>query len=487
MTFTKNRQILVNHQKNEGYFRKLAWALIAGISLYSVYLINKLPNSVSFNKAFIGLAIVWIGIFPGIQYLLDRKRSPIPFFPLVGMYYVTNYGLPIFATNADRDMKFPLSSVTEGALCLAMIGLLGLNIAFFATRFFLLNKITPIKFLKTYSLPKLINVLVVLLTAHLAFLYVPFVKTIPSLDQFLDPIGFVAFGMFLIFWMRGQLSSLPLKIFIGIAFLLEIVSRFASGALAQVMFLGLFIAVIIWYECKKIPIVLIGSILLFFITFNSIKPEFRSLTWDGEYAESSPIEKAQLFINIAIDHYFYSGSNEIAKNTIENSTDSAVDRTATIALFSSVIEDTPKLVSYWNGETYRYLLVSFIPRFIWADKPNNSVGNEFGRRYSYLGEDDFGTSLNLPWIVEMYANFGYLGVLIGMPLVGIFLSIFDLVFNSLKMESLDVALSATILLNLIYEDSNFTVMVGAVIPFILVLYVIFTFFVGSQSNQIKKV
>ncbi len=486
------QQILQNYFKtqvaNERYIKRLAWVLLFVLIVYSFFLLDNRPKVVSLDKAYLALGIAWLGFLPSIQYLFDhRDRPPIPFFPLVGLFYTTSFGLPIFVSKAGLTGRSSLVNVTDAALLLVFLGVLGMNIAFYISKYSLWRKVAPIQFLESYSSAKLIPVLRVLLLSHIAFIYIPFIQRIPSIGQLLEPFGYIAYGMFYIIWSRGQLPSISTRFFIGICFSLELIKRFSSGAVAQVGILALFMILIIWYERKRIPIILIGILLLFFVAFNSIKGEYRALTWgEGAYSQSSPIEKAQLFIDIAIKRYFSPDNTSQSKANLETSSELAVSRTAHIILFSEVIEDTPKLVPYWGGKTYAPLFTSYIPRALWPDKPIENTGNVFGRRYRYLGSNDYGTSWNLPWIVEMYINFGNSGVLTGMSLVGLLLAFLDQKLNSPRMGSMQVVIGATILLGLFYQESNFSLMVGAVIPLSVALYIIFRYLFGSNPQQMRK-
>lgn len=113
----------------------------------------------------------------------------------------------------------------------------------------------------------------------------------------------------------------------------------------------------------------------------------------------------------------------------------------------------------------------------------SGVGNIFGRRYNYLSRNDFTTAFNLPWIVEMYANFGYLGVLIGMPLVGLLLAFLEQKLNHPSMNMLEFVLGATVLFRLVYQESDFSLMTGSVVTLSLSLYVLLKFCLGSQEQR----
>jgi hypothetical protein len=99
--------------------------------------------------------------------------------------------------------------------------------------------------------------------------------------------------------------------------------------------------------------------------------------------------------------------------------DIASMRLAQFTVFGEVIEDTPAMVPFWAGESYYPILFKPIPRFIMPDKPEEVSGSWFGHRYGLITPENITTSINLPQIVELYGNFGLIGVIAGMFIFGL--------------------------------------------------------------------
>jgi hypothetical protein len=479
----KKRTLTNAELANRRYFRRLRWFLIVALVAGSSYLLDKRPESISFENSLLALGITWLGLLPSFQYLLDRNRPPIPFFPLVGIFYATSFGLPMFAGDLELTGKWSLSNVTSTALTLVLLGVAGMNIAFFISKFVLWKKVSKIRISESYSLGKLLTLLWLLLISHIAFIYIPSIQKIPSIGQLLDPVGYIAYGMFYILWSRGKLPAIQIWILLGVFVPLEVLKRFVSGLLAEVMTLGLYMVIVSWSERKRIPIIFISTTLLIYLVFSPVKAEFRTVTWFSNNSSNiSILDKAQLFIDLAIKHYQNSTTNSSDKSS-EDLAGSLVSRSSIITVFSEVVKDTPSRVPYWNGETYLPLFTSYIPRIVWPDKPVLTTGNAFGRRYNYLRKTDFETSFNLPWIVEMYANFGSLGVLIGMPLAGVLLAFLEQKFNYPGMNSVELVFGATLLFRLFYQESSFALMLGAIVNLSLALYVLFKVFLGGKKRR----
>ncbi len=140
--------------------------------------------------------------------------------------------------------------------------------------------------------------------------------------------------------------------------------------------------------------------------------------------------------------------------------------TATIRRFSSdvyfdrVYRYTPSVVPYWDGETLTPLRYSLIPRLIMPSKPEEVLGQKFGHAYRVLYPDDKITSMNVPWVVELYANFGRSGVAIGMFVLGGLLGALATLVSRLANRSDASIVIAGVLFPLFYAGSNISLMFG---------------------------
>lgn len=455
MNYSSNAQSRVEtYRQNKKYAQRLSLSLLALLTLSSFYLLASSPASDTSSKPLLAIAIVWLGLLPSFQFLLNKDRSSIPFLPLVGLFYSTSFGLPIFVTD-NRTHAWSLSGVSEQSLMLVVIGLLLMNISFYASRSTVWKHTTHIEILGGYSSKGMVKVSWLLLLAYLINLYIPAVRVLPSISQLLQPLGYISCGLFYILWLDGKVSKVQ-KWLLSVVFLpLYLLPLLASGSLAQVMLLTLFMLLVVWRVSQRIPFVLVAVLLSAYLFFSPVKIQYRYQAWSPNN-NLGLFDKIELFWDLALDHHLSGNSKPTEVN-------SAVDRSAHIVLLSNVIKDTPSIAPFWNGETYVPLFSKFIPRALWPDKPSETVGNDFGRRYKYLGPADFSTSFNLPIIVEMYINFGETGIFLGMSLLGVLMAFLDKKFNGINMNSLEFLVGATCLFSLTYQESNFSLLFGQVI------------------------
>lgn len=148
---------------------------------------------------------------------------------------------------------------------------------------------------------------------------------------------------------------------------------------------------------------------------------------------------------------------------------------STYRTFYSMVERFPAEYSYMLGQTFLYVFVLFIPRAIWAGKPDNPVRDMIERSLNKRARVSGTAVAN---IGEFYANFGVLGIVAFMYLIGwITSSLKHAIFNSIpcqnKAESKYIAYS--IIFPLFFQwiargnfSGNFYMTIFAMLPFIVI-------------------
>lgn len=101
-------------------------------------------------------------------------------------------------------------------------------------------------------------------------------------------------------------------------------------------------------------------------------------------------------------------------STASNSIRSLMNRFVGLDSFSIIIAN-PK---YQRGRTLTLFFIAFIPRFLWSEKPVLDVGRKFAVEY-WNQPVNVQNSRAPTAIGELYWNFGLIGVLIGMFILGV--------------------------------------------------------------------
>lgn len=94
-----------------------------------------------------------------------------------------------------------------------------------------------------------------------------------------------------------------------------------------------------------------------------------------------------------------------------------IERSSSQANVERVFDHTGVDIPYLKGSTLVALPLAFVPRLILPDKQDVQVGQLYARTFFHTASDDF-TYISVSELGELYWNFGWLGVVIGMTLTG---------------------------------------------------------------------
>ena len=81
-----------------------------------------------------------------------------------------------------------------------------------------------------------------------------------------------------------------------------------------------------------------------------------------------------------------------------------------------IVNGTGNTQEFQRGHTLAPLLTAFIPRSLWPDKPDVQTGQLVNKEFHV--SDEAATNISPSHLGELYWNFGWLGVLAGMPVIG---------------------------------------------------------------------
>ncbi|MFH1702701.1 MAG: hypothetical protein ABIB41_04595 [Nitrospirota bacterium] len=424
------------------------------------------PGEPTILQRLLASLILVLGFIPTFIYI-KRNESGIPFLPLFGVIYSIYYALPIFILEEYTVGLTFLSHVSlEKALLLATVGLFMLLLSFYKLPGKSIGRHLPR--ISIYWNPQKAKFWAIILSVFgLLINYLSLIVQVPTqftaVIHFLSQLSIVGMGVLLILQLQGQLNKAGKILLWGIFLPLIILIRLGTGFIAPTLFIIIFLSLTYWHFRRKIPWkIAVGTVLLFIILL-SIRGEFRELTWGGgAYAGKNPIEKSMLFSELV-----FTERESYAKGFEFTST-----RTAHILTFGHVVDLTPETVPYWMGKTYLALPWTPIPRVIFPWKPEKTLGQEFGHRYSLLYLSDYTTSYNFCQLIEMYANFGIIGVIIGMFIVGvIYRSLYEMLCHPKAGEG-GLLIGLFIFMGLANIESDFSLVFGGVIYNIVLLVII---------------
>jgi hypothetical protein len=442
------------------YFRVLA----AAVPVAAVLLVAFHPPSLTETQALLAAAVGVMGCVPGLLYLRGGAAEPFPLLPLNSLFYSLGFGFSAFFPTLDWMGSSPDAITKALWLTLAALGAL---YAGYALGRPLVARLRPVHIPMAASPGRLRAFAWGFCAVHLVFLYVPRVARIPSLEHLLEPLGWLAMGLLFLQYLRGRLPLAEAVLFFGVALPAELFSRLLTGLLYDVGLVFAFLGLAYWRERRRVPWLAGVLLAALFLSLNPVKFGYRGAV-KMMPENASPAEKAKAFL--AMTASYYTGRTE---RVTEEAVGSSVGRVGLLlAIFARVVDLTPETVPYWGGETYVYFASGLVPRALWSDKPNAAFGNEFGHRYGVLHPGVYDTSVNVPWLVEFYMNFGPAAVPVGMLLVGLGLRLLARKLDNPRANDCEYVLGLTLCFQLCWAESNLALMWGGLLQTALALYVV---------------
>jgi hypothetical protein len=267
---------------------------------------------------------------------------------------------------------------------------------------------------------------------------------------------------------------LPMALLLG--------SGLSNGQLAGVVTMVGWVSLVVMRTKKRVPVELLIGAFLFFLIFQPVKFYVREIAWT-EGVDLGPIQTIKMYVQGFRETY--GSANGLFKghsDTLNNS----FTRINHLATTAAIIRDTPSQQPFILGSSYLPLLTKWIPRVIWPNKPEERFGNEWARQYGYLGQNDTVTSFNLPWLPETYMNFGWYGIVGIMLLIGILYRYLWVILMENSQIPVGYTVALVVAQSLVFSESNFSLQVGSLIIFAVVLWFLSVFLtlagVRSEPN-----
>jgi hypothetical protein len=104
-----------------------------------------------------------------------------------------------------------------------------------------------------------------------------------------------------------------------------------------------------------------------------------------------------------------------------------VERLSLKGSVETIVTKTGDITPFQHGYTLAPLISTFVPRLIWPDKPSIAVGRVMNKEFRVSDVAD--TYISPSHLGELYWNFGWAGVAIGMTLIGLLLGYLGARFN----------------------------------------------------------
>ena len=454
--------------------------LTAGLAYTSSY-------EVSVVQGVFAFLLCWMP-WGAYRHWLRSDRRTIPLFPLLGAMFWMAYAVPLFWAQHIVTGIFGRRVLTESAITEAMfLGLLGVACLWLGMRLSPFFKGLPNIKRDVSSNPAKLNYLrVIFVLGTLVKIFVPITafggEGRQIISNFEITVPVVSFAIFVRHYLRGRLHKFD-KILIGGYGLVSVIVGISSGWLGSVVSVALVCLSIYIYERRKFPVIAL-TLVPVILFFQPAKSMFRDRYWSRESTDTSTqrvvfwVENSWQLWNEALT------DRDIEK--IRQLSDSSLSRLDLLRQTAHVIELTPGTVPYQYGSLYSYIGITFIPRFIWPEKPSvNDANRWYQMRYGLTSSHELSSvSIAVGTVAESYINFGWLGpVLVILPL-GIFLGTFERIFLHADSGLLLSCLGAVLVPQLLAIEAQMAEYVAGLVQQIaLVLLVLIPTLESRMGNK----
>lgn len=449
----------------------LASGLVAG----AIALLWALGDDVAINQKVLASVVILVSTAPFCLHISNRNRSPYMIFELNCSWYAICFGMNGFFDVPQRSLMVSADSGIH-ALQLSLLAILTQIAAFAAARNWIFRDYRTFNPLGSLQSGQVVVFAWIVTGFATAAILVPALANLPSIGLLTQISSFVGSGTLFALYLMGRLDILSTTLFFLAVIPLETVTRLNTGSVSHVMLYYMMMFVIRLAVRNRIsvflPLVIFGA----FILVNPVKMQYRKLVWNPQVSsQMSSIDKTRLIIEL-MDGYWLAGTqgNERVEENLRGRTDN-------LYLLRVVQDSTPSYVPYWNGETYESAVYILIPRILWPDKPTINTGNSFGHRYFILHENDLTTALNLPWIIEAYANFGVEGIVVVFTLLGIMFGFLKQSFGHPGINRLNSCLFLCLTIPLTVPESSLVSMWGGLLLSLALFVALAKLLAESQS------
>lgn len=435
---------------------------MAGAILMSAFSYEGPPVAIIFTASLLLVA----SLLPIIVWLRRPGRFVIPILAIYCSYYAFSSAIPAMFPVPNAAAKFVASdSETLIALGAALLSVAVTTAGYGIARFIPAGRAPSAFLVNDQALDRLVCVVVypisALLDASSSLFELGLVsQVLANLHRF-----FFVWALYCFLARRLGTNTSRWIAFIVIPIDAMFTVNLASGFLYTILVYVQIVVLCVYATRNRIAFmpIIVGAAI--FGLLAPAKPIYRELTWN----QANPpgvIEGSVLFAKIALG--VWAGTRN--DSDLVNTTIARIDaRTVTAAIVAGTADN-----QFEYGKTYLPLIVKLVPRPLWPDKPEEDLGNSWARQYGLLDADDFATSYNLPWLPEMYLNFGWLGIVMVSGIVGVLMNLITRQLATLPTTPARYALSMLIGSAFFWPESNLSLMLGGALIASLVALIALT-------------
>jgi len=270
-------------------------------------------------------------------------------------------------------------------------------------------------------------------------------------------------------------------------FPVRVVSGLASGWLGFVVGVGFICGVMYFLVRRKIPLTMVAVSVVAVLFLQVGKKEFRNSYWEKGEA-GGVLERATSWLNGSASKWSEALNSTGSDSTFQLSSES-LERTSLLPQVSHVLDVTPSQIPFQGGQTYSYMLVTLIPRFVWPDKPSVNDANRYYQLAFGLSTARTvkGVNIGAGCLAEAYINFGWPGVICIMFAIGIILGFYERSFLAEDSSTLFLAIGVALLPGILGIEAQMSAYLGGVIQTVLLTILVFLPVLRRRAGKVRTV
>ncbi len=311
---------------------------------------------------------------------------------------------------------------------------------------------------------------------------------VPSLIQIFFSLANIKWLFFLVFGLLAIIKNERkqfLYLFCGLEFALGFFSYFSEfkTIIFYIMFLALIFLTSIRFN--KLIVVVVGLAAVFFagVFWTSIKDEYRGFLNQGSNSQTVQVEQSQ-----ALDKLLEL-SRDQNSSSFEESIDAFLDRLQYTFHMAKTMERVPSIIPYQDGanwtKTLRFVLT---PRILDPNKGKYDASLK-ATQYTGIGYSGAsrGTSISLGYFADCYIDFGYVGMMVPLLLIGFIFgsSYFYFVKHSSNNYIFNFAVVGAIYMTFFAFESDNIFFVGRLYVNLVVFFMLKIFVFPALHNYLK--
>jgi O-antigen polysaccharide polymerase Wzy len=242
------------------------------------------------------------------------------------------------------------------------------------------------------------------------------------LAQMMQPLGI----LLLAYALRVFDNSMLLPLVVGVV-ILQMMLGFVVDIKGMAMLGGILVIMTTVLVDGRLPKAWLAAFALFVVFMFPVFQAYRTaIHGERGLARTAVIENFGKVVELTL-------AAETRVNTGRDRAQTFLERSSLKGSTAVIVENTGNGVDYQRGHTLSPILATFVPKVIWSGKKEVPTGQLVNKSFHLTDSDDiFISPSNLG---ELYWNFGWPGVVIGMSLIGAICGWVGARFNLLEFRT----------------------------------------------------